>query len=156
MEEAPPPPGYEYEDVFENGEMKKVLVPVVERGVAPVTAATPGVAAPAPSGKRGRRAAVAATAAVTGSGKRRGRPPKKKDEEEARAGDDDEGDSFEPEPEPEGRSRKVRKRKMRTVLPTVVGSAKEEACGAALGRWAGSCVPRLFWSVLRKYAQQRM
>ena len=42
---------------------------------------------------------------------------------------------------------------MTTVLPTVVGSAKEEACGAALGKWAGSCVPMAFWSVTRAFAK---
>jgi hypothetical protein len=149
MEDPPPAPdGFTYEMDLVDGEPGWILVPVVLQGVAPKEAgnAGGGGGGSGTSGtKRGRRGA----ATYPGAGKRRARNSKKKEEADAASSSE-----FEPEPDPEqSRSTKKRKRKMTTVLPTVVGSATEEACGAALGVWAGSCVPKLLWGVLRKFAK---
>ncbi len=149
----PAPEGFAYEMDLVNGEPTWILVPVVLQGVAPKEAGTGGGGSGAggSSAKRGRRGAATVPGAGSAGGRRRARIKKKEEAAEVEQGS---GSEFEPEPEPdEARRHKKRKRKMTTVLPTVVGSATEEACGAALGQWAGSCVPRLLWGVLRGFAK---
>jgi hypothetical protein len=154
MEDPPPAPdGFTYEMDLVDGEPAWILVPVVLQGVATKEAgnAGGGGGSGTSGSKRGRRGAATYPGAGSAAGKRRARMSKKKEEDEA---DQASSSEFEPEPDPEqSRSTKKRKRKMTTVLPTVVGSATEEACGAALGVWAGSCVPKVLWGVLRKFAK---
>lgn len=143
MDEEVPPDGFEFMHLFEDGEVKRVLVPSYVSSQQPENQAEPQP----PAGKRGRRS-------VPRPGKQKaakGGAKKKKSDL-----DDDveeiEVDEQEDDYPGEGRKRKTRK-KRKPELPVTVSHAAED-CGQELGMWAINSVPKVFWTIWKVVASK--
>ncbi len=138
MDDEVAPPGYEFSEVFENGDVKRILVPVYS------SEAAAEVQPPQPRGRPRR------SAPPTNSGKRKSKGEggsgigKRRAKEE-----DDVNEELEQMEDDEERESAAGRRRSRSRRSRVAGATEQAAdgCGRALGEWATLRIPAEFWEI---------